>query len=208
MQAPSTAGSAAVARGIGPNAITRVAEVLAARCGAGAAERVFGAAGLLRHLRQPPTQLVDEREVRRLHVALRSQLGLDEAAAVARQAGEATAGYLLARRIPRPLQWLLRVLPARAAAAVLLAAVGRNAWTFVGSGSLRTWRDAGCGAWTVEIHDNPLCRSVRAERPLCDFYVATFERLFRALVHAHCRVQEVSCEARGDDACRLRITPG
>jgi hypothetical protein len=56
------------------------------------------------------------------------------AAEVARSAGRRTADYLLAHRIPKPVQALLKALPARLAARVLLSAIARHAWTFAGSG--------------------------------------------------------------------------
>ena len=44
-----------------------------------------------------------------------------------------------------------------------------------------------------------------SEAPACDFYAATFERLFRVLVHPAARVTETACEACGDDACQFEI---
>jgi divinyl protochlorophyllide a 8-vinyl-reductase len=187
---------------IGPNAITRVAEVLPALAGAGAAERVFARAGLLGHLRQPPQAMVDETEVARLHAALRSALGDATSRAVARAAGVRTGDYLLAHRIPRPVQWLLKGLPAALAARVLLAAITRHAWTFAGSGCFeaRPGRPV-----RLTIRGNPMCRGLVAEAPACDFYAATFERLFRVLVHPATQVTETACEACGDDACRFEL---
>jgi len=187
---------------IGPNAITRVAEVLPTRIGAEAAATLFASAGLLHHLRRPPEAMVDEAEVRRLHRELRAQLGLPAAAEVARAAGRRTADYLLQRRIPRPAQALLKCLPAPLAARVLLAAIARNAWTFVGSGrfSARAGRPV-----VLAIRDNPLCCGLDSVAPACDFYAATFERLFQVLVHPRAAVREVTCEACGDTACRFEI---
>jgi replicative DNA helicase len=47
--------------------------------------------------------------------------------------------------------------------------------------------------------------SLWADSPACDFYAATFERLFAVLVHARARVHEVACEACGDAECRFEI---
>lgn len=199
------ANVAAVGR-IGPNAVTRVAEAVARRLGAAAGARLFECAGLARHWHAPPTSLVDEREVNHLHRVLRAELGAEAAAEVAHEAGIATAQYLLANRIPRLLQAVLRRLPAGVAARVLLARIGQHAWTFVGSGRF-SWHVAAPGqAWVVEIRDNPLCRGVRLPHPACAFYCAAFEQLFGALVDPRCRVQETCCEARGDDCCRLRLS--
>jgi divinyl protochlorophyllide a 8-vinyl-reductase len=187
---------------IGPNAITRVAEVLPAHVGSERTAALFGRAGLAHYLRQPPEAMVDEAEVRRLHGALREQLGAAEAAAVARAAGTRTADYLLARRIPKPVQVLLKALPAPMAARVLLAAIGRNAWTFVGSGRFQ----ARAGDPVVlTVQGNPLCRGLASDAPACDFYAATFLRLFRVLVHPRSQVREVACEACGDAECRFEI---
>lgn len=193
--------TAAAAR-IGPNAITRLAQALTHQCGEAATARLFGLAGLGDYLAQPPQQMVDEDEARRLHALLRRQLGAEAAARVAREAGTATADYLLAHRIPRAVQGVLRMLPAPLAARLLLQAIARHAWTFAGSGRF----EAAAGRPVrLTLRDNPLCRGLHTEVPACDYYAATFERLFQVLVQRQARVTEVSCEARGDDACRFEL---
>lgn len=196
------AAVAATAGRIGPNAITRVAEVLPALLGESGTRRLFDSAGLGAYLRQPPEHMVDEAEVTRLHQVLRAELGPALAGEVARSAGLRTADYLLARRIPQPVQWLLKRLPPRWAARVLLQAIGRHAWTFAGSGVFRAQAGRPC---VLTIADNPLCRGVRSAVPACDFYSAVFERLFQVLVHPGVRVVETACEARGDPVCRFEL---
>ena len=122
---------------IGPNAITRVAEALRQSGPQERVERLFTQAGLAHYLAQPPEKMVDEREVTRLHRVLRDQLGIPAALAIARVAGVRTGDYLLAHRIPRAVQVLLKWLPARLASQILLNAIQRHAWTFAGSGELR-----------------------------------------------------------------------
>jgi divinyl protochlorophyllide a 8-vinyl-reductase len=192
----------AVAGHIGPNAITRLAQALTQRCGAAATEDLFRHAGLSEHLATPPQQMVDEAHARRLHGLLRILHGAGMAAAVSRDAGLATAEYLLAHRIPRPAQMVLRLLPAPLAARALLAAIGRHAWTFAGSG---TFTAALQPQPVLTIRGNPLCHGQHNDAPVCDYYSATFERLFRDLVHPHARVAETSCEACGADACRFVV---
>lgn len=196
--------SAAALQGgrIGPNAITRVAEVLPPRVGSHATRELFEHAGLAHYLTRPPEQMVEEAEVRQLHQALRVRLGEVRARDVAAAAGARTADYLLAHRIPKPVQALLKVLPAPLAARVLLAAITRNAWTFVGSGrfTARVGRPV-----VLTIRDNPLCTELASDEPACDFYAATFERLFQVLVHPRSQVREVACEACGDPECRFEI---
>ncbi len=187
---------------IGPNAITRVAEVLPAVLGDAGTRALFDAAGLGAYLGTPPEGMVDEAEVARLHRVLRQQLGPQVAGQVARSAGLRTADYLLARRIPKPVQWLLKRLPARLAARVLLQAIGRHAWSFTGSGEFHAVAGRPC---VLTIHDNPLCRGVTSALPACDFYSATFERLFQVLVHPAVQAVETHCEARGDPVCRFEL---
>jgi len=195
--------AAAVSAGrIGPNAITRVAEVLPALLGDAGTRALFEAAGLGGYLSQPPEGMVDETEVARLHRVLRQQLGPAVAGQVARSAGMRTADYLLARRIPKPVQWLLKRLPPVLAARVLLQAIGRHAWTFAGSGQFQAVAGRPC---VLTIRDNPLCRGVASAHPACDFYSATFERLFQVLVHPATQVVETQCEARGDPVCRFEL---
>lgn len=183
---------------IGPNAITRMAEALVEQHGDALMYLAFVQAGLEHHIREMPKRMVDEGDVIRLHAAVRSMLGPDGARVASRRAGILTADYLLARRIPRPAQWLLKLLPTALAAPPLLAAIRRHSWTFAGSGrftavSGRTLR--------MEIACCPICRGARADDPICDYYAATFEHLFRALIHPRIAVRETQCQAQGAAAC-------
>jgi divinyl protochlorophyllide a 8-vinyl-reductase len=197
--------AAALTGRIGPNAITRVAEALPPRVGSAVTWDLFDRAGLLRHLLQPPEQMVDEAEVRALHGAVREALGDAKAREVARAAGRGTADYLLARRIPQPVQWLLKRMPAALAARMLLAAIRKNAWTFVGSGAFSAESGGRGRPVLLHIRGNPLCRGLSSDAPACDFYAATFERLFQVLVQRASQVREVACEACGDAECRFEI---
>jgi divinyl protochlorophyllide a 8-vinyl-reductase len=187
---------------IGPNAIIRVAEALRRDGGDAQAARVFSLAALEPYLRDPPERMVDEAEVTRLHATLRAALGDDRARAISRDAGHATGDYLLAHRIPRPVQAVLKVMPAALAARILLQAITRHAWTFAGTGvfSATPGRPV-----RFQIRGNPICRGAVASEPVCDYYAATFERLFRVLVHPRATAVETACEAAGADACRFEI---
>ena len=94
---------------IGPNAISRLADCLTREGRTGEAEAVFGAAGLRRYLDTPPGEMVPEADVVALYGALFATLGPVRAKAMARSAGAATARYLLAHRIPRLVQAVLRL---------------------------------------------------------------------------------------------------
>jgi divinyl protochlorophyllide a 8-vinyl-reductase len=187
---------------IGPNAVTRVAEALRPTLSEGEVARLFDLAGIARYLNSPPQRMVDEREVTALHRVLRSELGVPRALAVAREAGVRTGDYLLANRIPKPVQSLLWVLPARLASRVLIGAIARHAWTFAGSGEFST--EPGPPV-RLAIAGCCICRGAQADAPLCDFYAAAIERLFRVLVHRDAVVTETTCQAMGADACTFQI---
>ena len=191
-------GGAHIGGRIGPNAITRVAEALPAD----AVQAIFAEAGLAAYCRTPPAGMVDEREVAALHRVLRARLAPAALAAVTRDAGLRTADYLLAHRIPRPVQWLLHALPAPLAARVLCAAIARHAWTFVGRGSFRVLPGR---PLRLVVTGCPLCRGAMLDHPGCDYFAAVFERLFRRLVHRRARVTETACEAMGDPACVFAV---
>jgi divinyl protochlorophyllide a 8-vinyl-reductase len=194
--------SVAVAGRIGPNAITRMGEALAAALGEGPAAELFERAGLAGAWASPPQAMVDEADVIRLHRAVDRALDPAMADRIARDAGRRTGDYLLANRIPRPVGFLLQALPAGLAAPLLLQAIGRHAWTFAGSGTFtaRPGRPV-----LLDIAACPLCRGARAAQPCCGYYAATFERLFAVLVSPHARVAETACCAAGDAACRFEV---
>jgi divinyl protochlorophyllide a 8-vinyl-reductase len=205
---------------IGPNAVTRLAEALDELHGPPVTDAVFGTAGLLRYRQAPPSTMVDESVVTSLHAALRSTLAPQDAAAVARRAGVLTGDYLLAHRIPAPVRVLLRASPASWAARLLVRAVARHAWTFAGGGAFSSVAecghprpgasappDAGSGRPRLQlaIGNCPLCRGASAPLPVCDYFEATFERLFTRLVSRSARVRETTCQATGASACRFEV---
>jgi len=187
---------------IGPNALIQAAEALTDAHGAQEALRLFAAAGLADRFLSPPEEMVEEAEAAALHRALRLHLGLGPALAAAADAGARTADYLLANRIPKPAQALMRVMPADMAARFLLKAIARHAWTFAGSGRVATHAGRPC---RIVVEDGPLVRGEAADEPLCAFYAGTFERLFRVLVHRDARCVETACGATGHGACVFEI---
>lgn len=186
---------------VGPNAITRMAEALRAIEGDDVCREMFGAADLQRHLETPPTEMVDEADVSALHRAAYLHLGPARAARVSREAGRLTGDYLLANRIPAPAQALLRLLPRAIAARLLLSAVARHAWTFVGSGRF----SYSFAPLRLRLEGAPICHQLRADDKVCAYFAATFERLFRAILSDDARVEEIECEAVGDPACIFRV---
>ncbi len=187
---------------IGPNAITRMAEALAEEVGSAATRRVFAACSLAHYLDAPPAQMVAEADVSALHAAVVRELDLDTVRAVCRSAGLRTADYLLAHRIPRLAQGVLRRLPPGLASRLLLAAIARNAWTFVGSGQFQA---TGGASPRIAIAGCPICQQLRTATPACAYFAATFERLYRELVHPTAIAYEVECAAMGAAACVFQV---
>jgi divinyl protochlorophyllide a 8-vinyl-reductase len=177
-------------------------EALTAALGPGPTETLFVAAGLAPYLAAPPERMVDEAEVIRLHQVVRGALEAGAARRVAVDAGRRTGDYLLGHRIPRPVRLGLRLLPPGLAARALVAAIGRHAWTFAGSGSFAAHPGR---PLVLTVAGCPLCRGAAAAEPLCDYYAATFERLFQALVSGRARVRETACQAQGAAACRFEV---
>jgi divinyl protochlorophyllide a 8-vinyl-reductase len=184
---------------IGPNAILQLVPVLDRAGGAALREAVLEAAGL----RALPdgTAMIAEAEAARLHQALR-RVAPGLAPELARAAGRRTGDYILANRIPAPAQRVLKALPAALAAPLLTRAIARHAWTFAGSGRFEV---VSRRPLTFAIHDNPLVRGEHADRCLCHWHAAVFERLFRVLVDPNMTVRETACAACGDPACTFAI---
>jgi anaerobic magnesium-protoporphyrin IX monomethyl ester cyclase len=125
------------------------------------------------------------------------------AATLSAQAGTGTADYILAHRIPAPVQTVLRALPPGPSAWILSRAIAKHAWTFAGSGRFRV-----VTPWCFEIADNPVIRGEAAPAPLCHWHAAVFERLYRVLVSDAVRCRETACAACGDPVCRFDLSRG
>ena len=186
---------------IGPNAVIQVAAATD-RLGREVTERLFRAAGLARYLDTPPQTMIPVEEVCALHRELHRAFQPAPAEAIFREAGVRTADYLLAHRIPKPVQAVLKLLPATLASRLLLTAIARNAWTFTGGGTF-AWT-AGHPA-TITLLDTPIASAATPGSSGCCYYAATFERLFRVLVHRDTVVTETACASTGAEACRFEI---
>ncbi len=187
---------------IGPNAILQTVAVMVARHGPQVAQRVLRQA-TGRTLEQLPEAMVDEAEVHRLMQAVVAFFPEVEARALLWESGRRTGDYLLAHRIPKPVQFVLEVLPPAPAMALLDRAMAAHAWTFAGSGRF-THRAFG-GAPELAVTGCPLCGGKPWMHAACAFYGGTFERLLQVLVHPAAQVVEVECEARGGRRCRFEV---
>jgi divinyl protochlorophyllide a 8-vinyl-reductase len=163
--------------------------------------QIMHAARLAHFVATPPAHMVNEVDVVRLHQAVASSLPEEAGRAVMWQAGENTAAYLLANRIPALAQTVLRLLPASVSARLLLRAISRHAWTFAGSSTFGYSTHPA----TVQISlagsplfATPACR-VLAEA----YFMATFETLLRELVSSRTRAAPANlqtAEAKAQDA--------
>jgi divinyl protochlorophyllide a 8-vinyl-reductase len=201
MSSHTTAQTTAVVACIGPNAIIQTVRALREQYG-DRADTMLIRAGRPDLCAQLPAEMIDEREFQALIQRLRDQLGLEATAAILARAGAYTGDYILANRIPRPVQLILKFLPPRLALTMLLAAIAKHAWTFVGSGQFSYYRDRTMHLKIVNCVES---RDVQAATPICAFYQGAFERLIRALVKSRSCVYEVACAACGDPACIFEV---
>ncbi len=189
---------------IGPNALIQMVEALRIVWGPQETRALLGSLGLGHYADTPPQRMLPQEEVAALHARLHGLVDTQTFKAITREAGLRTADYLLANRIPRPVQWILKRLPDAIAARVLCRAIARHAWTFAGSGNFSY-------AWTprlvFRLRGNPLCKRIASDVPVCDYYAATFERIFRTIVNDNWRVVELQCEANGALMCEFGFYP-
>jgi divinyl protochlorophyllide a 8-vinyl-reductase len=188
---------------IGPNAVLRVIEALRADAGEDVTRTILEGARVPHYLTSPPETMVDQREVSALHAALRDSLGREGAKRIGRDAGERTADYLLAHRIPGLAQAVLKQLPAPLAGRLLLKAITKNAWTFAGTARFSVSPGR---VHRLTLEGCQVCADARSETPICDYYAAAFQRLFRVLVDPRAEVRETECQAQGHPACVFTIT--
>jgi divinyl protochlorophyllide a 8-vinyl-reductase len=184
---------------VGPNAIIQTRTALDDLVGPALGCAVFEDAGLGCYLAAAPAEMVDEAEPAALFAALRHRMPPNAADRVLREAGLRTGDYILAHRIPRPVQVLLRRLPDMLASWLLLSAIREHAWTFAGSGEFICSHGR---PLVIEIADNPLAT------PGCPWHLAVFERLFHSLVDARVTVEHSTCCAAGEAVCRTTIRRG
>ena len=178
---------------IGPNAILQLVPVLDKSFGEDTRAGLLARAGIT--TLPDGSGMIDEGPVAALHQQLRAEMP-DRAAELAAEAGRGTADYILAHRIPRLAQAVLKALPWHLSARLLAQAIGKNAWTFAGSGTFEV-----LSPLCFRISDNPVIRGEESDHTLCHWHAAVFERLYQVLVHRDLTCTEVSCAAMGADAC-------
>jgi divinyl protochlorophyllide a 8-vinyl-reductase len=185
---------------IGPNAVLKTVEVMEERLGHAETAAILADAQIDRL--PSGEHMIPEIAALRLHrwLALHDPMG---AFVIAEEAGARTADYIIANRIPRAAVWLLRRLPARLAAPLLMAAIRKHAWTFVGAGNF-----VPADAWHFTIDRAPAADSIPPPASLFHWYAAVFARLYRALVAPDCACRIVAGDPAAADHPAARFAIG
>jgi divinyl protochlorophyllide a 8-vinyl-reductase len=185
---------------IGPNAVLKTVEVMEERLGTAETAAILADAQITRL--PSGEHMIPEIEALRLHrwLALHDPMG---ALVIAEESGARTADYIIANRIPRIAGWLLRRLPARAAAPLLMAAIRKHAWTFVGAGAF-----APADAWNFTIDRGPARDRLPPSESLFAWYAAVFTRLYRVLVADDCTCRMIDPDVPCDQARSYAISRG
>lgn len=163
---------------IGPNAVLQAVAVMEERLGHAATAAILADA----QIAPLPSgeHMIPEIEALRLHrwLSLHDPMG---SFVIAEEAGARTADYIIANRIPHAVRWLLRRLPARFAAPLLMASIRKHAWTFIGAGAFTP-----ANAWHFTIDRTAARDSLPPPDSLFHWYAAVFTRLYAALVARDC----------------------
>lgn len=158
---------------IGPNSVIQLREALIAEMGTQYAEQLFGLAGYQSLFHNLPDTMIDETIPQALFAGLFAHLPPAQATRIAEDAGRLTADYIIANRIPKLVVKILRLLPPTWAGRMLMKAIKKNAWTFVGSGHCDLQFNT---PPAIRIDDNPL------SMPGGCWHRAVFLRLFQRIV--------------------------
>lgn len=165
---------------IGPNALIQTVRALAEQQELDSCITLLAQIDELALLSDDPEQMVLEARFIRLVQALAAQVEPAMAQAILFRSGIYTAEYLLAHRIPGIFQHLLKSLPPRLALRLLLSAIGKHAWTFIGSGAFRYQMRP---TTAIEIQG-----SERHHPCVSSFFAGTLTHLFQTLVVADCQL--------------------
>lgn len=186
---------------IGPHAVIHMAEAMAERLGPFVAAGVLASA-LIEEVPGADGGMIPEIEALRLHRWLLMTEPV-EGFAITREAARRTADYIIANRIPAPAVALLRALPAALAAPLLMRAIARHAWTFIGGGAFRAET-----AWSFTIDRTAAEDPMPVPDSTFEWYGAVFERLFQRLVAGDCRIKIVPVRGASEPVHHFRLVRG
>ncbi len=168
---------------IGPNAVLQTVAAMHERLGADETRAILDDAQIAA---LPSGEcMIPEVHALRLHrwLALHDPIGSFD---IAEESGARTADYIIAHRIPPAAAWLLRHLPASLAAPLLMAAIRKHAWTFIGAGHFTAH-----GGWRFSIDRSRADDAILPPESLFHWYAAVFARLYQQLVADDCTCRMV-----------------
>jgi divinyl protochlorophyllide a 8-vinyl-reductase len=187
---------------IGPNSIIQTVRALQDFYGQKKAVEILEQGGQGHVLTRELNEMIDEQDFIALAKMLYSQLGVDDTLPLLRRSGNLTGEYVLANRIPKPVQRLIKFLPLPLRLKVLLTAIGKSSWTFAGSG---TYSFITRPRPLITINNSIIKQAVQAKKPVCSYYTGAFETLIKTLVSPRAVIEEVECLAGGSDKCRFVV---
>ena len=187
---------------IGPNVVLQLIPAAIALGLGDRLQTLFKAAGFENWWTDPPKEMIAAKDAAILFCAIHKTFSGMEAEALLTRAGQMTADYLLANRIPRAAQVILRLMPRNISVPVLSNAIAKHAWTFAGAGRFQARMTP---ALQFEIAGNPLCADLQTSYPSCHWHAAVFQRIFESIFHKPVRVIEKDCACVSDRFCRFDI---
>lgn len=179
---------------IGPNSIIQTVAALEAKYGKAEADARLTVAGHGHLIGNLPSEMVEETKFHTLVTSLDKDLDNSVLAELLKDSGQRTAAYLLKVRIPGFFQKLLKPLPPSLAFKLLLFAISKNAWTFVGSGDF-SYTSGKIPVITVKV-THPTIPVVG------NFYLGTFTKLLGELVNPNTKIDASIIGESGDITCR------
>ncbi|MEI6046508.1 MAG: bacteriochlorophyll 4-vinyl reductase [Chloroflexota bacterium] len=188
---------------MGPNSIIQTVGALKEFYGTTKALEILKQGGKERLGLELPSEMTDQREFISLSQMLFRQLDIDPAMRILKRSGQRTAHYLLKNRIPKFAQVILHLLPRQLGLKLLLTAIGKNAWTFAGSG---TYSFVLGKSPTITLQNCIGCLDIQASKPVCSYYAGTFETLLKNIIDTRIQVEEIKCQANGASACTFSVT--
>lgn len=184
---------------IGPNAVLQTAWAMERRIGPAAVREVLDVAGV--YPLPSGDAMIAEAEALRLHHAL-AALHPEAADEIAVAAAEGTADYIIAHRIPALAARALRWLPAPLAARLLMKAIARHAWTFIGAGRFTV-----TGPWHFTIDRGDAGDACAPPPTLFLWYAQVFARLYATLVRRGSGCTGSAPDPRHPHRWHYRIAP-
>lgn len=163
---------------IGPNAIIQTVEALKEAYGETQVALMLQKTHYAHFVDSLPDEMIAEQTFYALVQELDKVLPHNDIHTILKRSGQLTAFYLLQHRIPQFAQRLLPIMPRRVGLWLLLSAVQKHSWTFVGSGHYRF--TVGTPPMITIVHTN--ATSVGLTEPIWHFYYGCFEQLLRALI--------------------------